>query len=505
MKRIILLTILLSIILFINLFLSNKLKYEKSIYRTLITDTNTIIIDFAKQTATGSPLVFGGAHAPNLEHQDAWDLLADAGVTMIRRDFWIENEVPRNITLADYKANKNNVQDPDTWNKTVINETNSIYQNAKDRGMKVMAILSYAPAWLTHSGTNVGVPKDWGVYEDIVKKSYRLHRPYLDMIEIWNEPDLVDFLNIKNSGLSKNEAYLKIFTIASQAIREVDTEMNDGKIIPIIAPAVSEPLDTALLEYLFKSNVSNYLHGVSIHSYNKTEPSWSKYLTVLKKYGKGNLPIYVSEWNKTAEYIINNNYVSSDIAVPYTGNKLIQFLKGGIAGANYFSTTFFDPESPSKYTNSFGFYRQTDNKSELLPQGKTWQLLSRTLSLGSGESRIFDTKQPKGVEAIGFTNSKFERGLAIVNETTVRKTVKVSLRNIKISKNTKAKLFIASGSGDPGTPFCTQDASSNLSDPSFFVDLQPQSVTGIIFTEIKPTFKSLFQRDDSVGDCLVGF
>ena len=80
-----------------------------------------------------------------------------------------------------------------------------------------------------------------------------------------------------------------------------------------------------------------------------------------------------------------------------------------------------------------------------------------------------------------------------------------SLRNIKISKNTKAKLFIASGSGDPGTPFCTQDASSNLSDPSFFVDLQPQSVTGIIFTEIKPTFKSLFQRDDSVGDCLVGF
>ncbi|MCJ7826173.1 hypothetical protein MUP56_00985, partial [Patescibacteria group bacterium] len=177
--------------------------------------SNTITIDFARQTATGSPLIFGGTEAPNLDHQDAWELLAAPGVTMIRRGFYIESELPTNITLDDYKANKNNVQNSDTWNRTTnwtnITITNQIYENAKKRGIKVMGILSFVPKWLTFSGTDKGVPKDWKVFEDIVQKSYRLHRSNLDMVEIWNEPDSQTFFDPTGSDLSRAEAYALIF------------------------------------------------------------------------------------------------------------------------------------------------------------------------------------------------------------------------------------------------------------------------------------------------------
>ncbi|OGM10697.1 hypothetical protein A2Z22_05315 [Candidatus Woesebacteria bacterium RBG_16_34_12] len=513
MKRFCQLTISLLFIFIINLILLNKLTNKEKIktnstftQAALASESKTITIDFALQTATGSPLVFGGAHAPDLEHQDAWDLLANSGVTMIRRDFWIENELPKNITLSDYKTNKNNVQDPATWNKDYINVTNSIYQNTRKKGIKVMAILSYAPNWLTYTGTNIGVPKDWEVYEDIVKKSYRLHRPYLDMIEIWNEPDIQSFLDTTGSGLSREEAYALIFEHAVNAIKSVDKEANDGKKILIIAPAVSNPQNTELFDYLMSKPNSRHIDGVSVHSYNEIEPSWSKYQSVMKKYGKENLPIYVTEWNKTAEYILDNNYTSGEIAIPYTGKKLVQFLKYGIAGANYFSTTYFDPKNPSKYVNSFGFYRQVNNKSELLPQGKSWQLLSRSLGLGLGKSRIYDVNQPDNLEAVGFTNSKSEPGLAIVNEAATDDRIRISLKNLRLPKYSTLKLYIASSTENPTIPVCTQTTTTDRYNSSFFVDLPKQSIIGITMTSPKFTFNFILRvLGISTGDnCFEG-
>ena len=472
--------------------------------------SDTVTVDFARQTATGSPLVFGGAHAPNLDHQDAWDALKDAGVTMIRRDFFLEYEVPANSTLEEYKNNVHDVQNPDTWNRsadwTNITVTNQIYENAKKRGVQVLAILSYAPKWLTYSGNQYGVPKDWNVYEDIVKKSYRLHRPYLDMVEIWNEPDIEMFLDLTGSGLSRKEAYSLIFEHAVNAIKSVDKEIGDGKKVLILAPAAALPDNTDILDYLLSKPISKYIDGVSVHSYERDEPSWATYAKVMKKYGKDKLPIYVTEWNKTSEYIKNSGYISADTAIPFTAKKLVQFLKYGIAGANYYSTTYFDPNSPSKYTNAFGFYTRPNNKTELLPQGKTWHLLSRSLALGAGISRIYDINQPDTVEAIGFTNSASEKGLALVNEATVGITVGVSLKNVKIPKNATAKLYIASGSDDPKTPFCTQDVTTALSNPTFGVNVPPQSVVGILFTPPKLTFNTLLRvlGISTTRDCLPG-
>lgn len=474
----------------------NSSSNSTSVIRSLIAaglTSNTVTVDFNNQVATGSPLIFGGAHAPNLEHQDAWNLLASAGVTMIRRDFFIESEVPSNITLDDYKNNKNNVQDPSNWNKSVINDTNSLYKNAQERGLKVMGIVSYAPAWLTYTGKDTGVPKDWQVYEDVVKKLYRLHRPYLDMVEIWNEPNIQEFLDTAGSGLTRAQAYELIFEHAVNAIKSVDAEVNDGRSIPILAPAASNPNNTEIIDYLLSQPISKYIDGVSVHSYGKDEPSWSIYLDVMKKYGRGNLPIYVTEWNKTSDYIKGNEFVTGNVAIPFTGQKLIEFLKGGITGANYFSTTYYNFASQSKYSNSFGFYQLLNGKSQLLPQGRTWQILSKSLSLGVGPSRIYDTNSPDTVDAVGFTNSNSNQGLAIVNQAKAAITINISLENLKIPANSTAKLFIASAADDPKIPFCTEDSTSNLVNPIFSVNIPPESVVGILFSPPKLTFNSLLR------------
>ena len=129
MKRLLPLITLSLIYVFVLLQLNiNILKRKSQITVASAAGSNNIVINFANQIATGSPLVFGGAHAPNLDHQDAWDLIANAGVTMIRRDFFIENELPKDITLDDYINNKNNIQNPDNWNKTNIIKTNNLYQ-----------------------------------------------------------------------------------------------------------------------------------------------------------------------------------------------------------------------------------------------------------------------------------------------------------------------------------------------------------------------------------------
>ena len=481
--------------------------------RTLASVTDIVAaeplgIDFTNQIATGSPLVFGGVQVPYLAHQDAWNLIAGAGVTMIRRAIALEDELPRNITVDDYRNNKNNVQSTSVWNNTKISETNTAYTNLRQRGIKVMAIFAYSPAWLTYSGTVFGVPKDWGVYEDIVKKSYRLHRPYLDMIEVWNEPDLSMFLNLTGSGLTRKEAYAQIFEHSVNAILSVNAETRDGRKIPILAPSGSNPTNTEIIDFLLTKPVSKYVDGVSVHSYGVDEPSWTRYLTVMKKYGKGSLPIYVTEWNKTSSYIRGNEYVSGNIAIPYTGKKLVQFLKYGAAGANYFSTTLHDPLSTSMYVNSFGFYKRTNNVSTLLPQGRTWQLLSRSVGLGYGASRVYKTYQPILIEAMGFTNSKSEPGLAIVNGNTTGLTVRVSLQNLRLPKGTTAKVYIASGTYDAKAPYCTQDSLTDLSNPSFMVTAPAQSVVGITFTRPRIAIINTIMRVLAISttrNCLIGY
>jgi len=421
--------------------------FQKSDILATSTGPEQVTVDFSKQISTGSPLIFGGAHMPNLEHQDAWNKIEDVGVTIIRRDIFIENELPQGITLQDYKNNVNDIQNPDNWNQDSINFTNSVYKNAKDRGIKIMAIMSYAPAWLTYSGNSHGVPKDWNVFEDIVKKSYKLHASYIDYIEIWNEPTLPQFLDTTGSSLSSQEAYDQIYYHAYKAIREAENELNESK-SPIGASVGHDPIDTSHLELIFKNPLTeDSLDFVSYHNYEAVpEPSWDDYKKILKEYKKENIPLYLTEWNYSGGKEENVYYRSGTGAITYTADKFVEYLRMGLKMSNYYALV--DVNRP-KYENddpSYGFYKWENGIAELLPQAKTWRLLSRTLRLGEGNSRIFDAKvENDEINSVGFINSNKDTGIILVNKSDSDTYVTVNIKNINSdNKGVPFYVYIAS-------------------------------------------------------------
>lgn len=448
-------------------------------------ETARVTFDFSKVSATGSPLVFGGSHTPNHEPQAAWDVLRDTGFTMVRRDFYLDRVLPKNITISDYINNKNNVQDPKNWNQKELDITVQNFANAKKRGMKVIGIVAFTTNWMTYSGNYFGVPKDWNVYEDVVKKLYRIHRKNVDYLEIWNEPGMSVFLNLKNSPYTSVEAYKLIYIHAAKAIREVDAEFNDGFTVPLGGPVNFEPNDTKYLEAILQDEyTSNNLQFVSYHTYGYTEPSWNNFKRVLKKYGKENLPIYITEWNINPDRSKPSDLVTTHKAIPYTASKLVDFLNMGLSGANYFATVEINKEDPSY--GYFGMYYVSNNQVILREQAKTWRLMSRTLGLGSGMSKVYEHTVSGTVKAMGFQNSTGNKGIVLVNENDYVKTVTVSAANITDPASIIVQAYGASSAYDGSNVIGNKYVGKRGNTLEFQTVIPPQTAIGLVFEPAGP-------------------
>lgn len=458
---------------------AQKAIYDKILDGTTFSPIN-VSVNFNDSSVDGSPLVFGGVQTPLSQHKDAWDKIQSVGVTSIRKGFFIEREVP-NSTIEDYKKNKDDIQNSDKWNKTVINNLNILYQDAKNRGIKTIGIVSYAPSWLTYSGMNNGVPKDWEIYEDIVGKIYRLHRPFLDYVEIWNESTLSMFLDLTSSSYNREEAYVQIFYHAAKAIRNVDSSINDGRKIPIDGPVAHTPDSMRMLEVLLSNrNARDYLNFISYHNYGGEEPSWTQYKNILDRYEMGNLPIFITEWNYSPEENIPNAYNYGEKAIVYTGDKLLDFLKGGIAGANYYLLESLKKPRIGD-TDYMGFYRWVNNQAILVSQSNSWRILSSDLKLGRGPSKIIPIETPSDIKGIAFTNSEGQKGIAFVNSSTDQKVIQVMLTNKEIKSQVYTKLYFASQDSSYNNTVYSEIFNVNK-DTNFRIIVPPLSITGAIIS-----------------------
>lgn len=414
-----------------------------------------VTIDYTKKDSIGSPLVFGGAQYPNSHENEVWDMLEEVGVTSMRTDFYIENMVPYDSSVEDYKNNKNDIQDPRTWRTDFIQTRKDAYRSAKNHGMKTMGIMSYAPPWLTYSGTTRGVPKDWGVYEDIVKKAYEVHRNNISYLELWNEPTHPEaFLHVTNSGLTPEEAFVEIFYHAAKAVREVDKEKNDGKTVLLGGPASDNPRAINMLEAILRDDrTRGQLDFISYHNYHIPEPSWDKHKEVLKKSNMEHLPIYLTEWNYKPETDEDSPYKTSYPAILFTANKLVDFLKMGLAGANYYSLLQVQEPEEGKFTQFLAFYRIANNKAELLPQARSWRILSKKMGLGKGKSSIIlPQEKVEDLNIIGFINSSNQQGVVIVNNSTSPTSVNLNLKNFGKKYYIKVVIYYASANNEAKIP-----------------------------------------------------
>jgi len=409
------------------------------------------VIRYDQSMGERDPNVFGGA-INVLDGASDVDALRAAGVTMARRDVYLSQILP-NTTVAQYLADMSvpgGVDDPSTWDWSQYAWVDT-YHN---KGMKNMLILSYNVAWLSSSNTNHGVPKNWVVYEDIIKKIMQHFAGKADYIEVWNEPDHANFLDLTNSGYtSRLTAYKDIYRHAANAIRSVNATIPIGG--PVLSNTDTSWADAMLKDATIKPNV-NFL---SYHQYQQN-PDGEQAIVALRNVAAANgvpdMPIYLTEWNWDWQYIgspMNNDSVD---AIPYVAQRLGDMIYHGVAGAAYFAF--------NKQTTHPDFYSIYAN-GNLTPKLSAYRLLSKQLGLGDGKFLLRGSNWSNGAATIvarGATNAAGHPVAWVVNTSTAGDQLSLSFQGLKPGVQYTATAYEASR---------WQDATSSSFTTSFTTDL----------------------------------
>jgi hypothetical protein len=354
--------------------------------------TPTLTVDFSISTGVGHPFVFGEQGAP-LDANSVANVI-NQGFVFKRANLMVNNIVPPS-TIDDYRNNIKNIQDPKNWWISTVSASLNTYGNA---GMKVLLGYSYVPTWLSYNPkSQMGVPKDWDIYEDIIAKisAYMKTKSFVVGVEVWNEPDGV-FLDITGSPYkTKLAAYKDIYFHTAKAIRSVDLN------IPVGGPTAGSSgqegrnwADSLLNDPRIAGNV-NFL---TYHTYDfgtsrdATEiPLWK---AIGAKYGKPDIPVYLNEWNYSygisGQALSPMNNIAPD-AIAYCGRRLTDFYVNHLDGATIFTMGYY-PKSGMGGVNTDGTFT---------PKISAFYLMSKVLGLGKGDGAL---KQITWIPGLNITN-----------------------------------------------------------------------------------------------------
>lgn len=429
-----------------------------------------VTADFSVNNGVGHPLVFGESKQDT--NTASFNSQHAAGITLVRRVLFIQNIVPANTTVANYKANVNNVADPTTWDWSTWDGYGALYHN---QGFKIIAETDYMPGWLSYAnGDSHGLPTDWGVWQDIVKKVYAHIKGQVDYMEIWNEPN-GGFLNTSGSPYTDNlTAYKDLYYYSSAAIRTLDAT------VPIGGPALSYAESSWVTSLLADSRCAPNVNFLSYHSYNhgtnnEDQNDLSSMSNAAASGGKAGIPIFTDEWNWTAAYTNDPMTGGSPLAVSFVGRRLTNLIYNHAFGSILYS------EPPG---SSFPFLNADET---LMPKGRTYQLLSKDLELGAGNSTLAGVTSVSSIAAAGAaTNAKGHRVVWLVNDsTTVSAAVDLTIKGLSSSSAT-ATVYLAS------SQYANNDASGPVSSQTVAItggqftltnlNLPGYSVLGVILT-----------------------
>ena len=403
--------------------------------------TTILTADFNVDAGIGYPNVFGGGASAN--RYDVAVMWKNLGITTYRNDMYLNNIVP-NTTVANYKANIGDVQNPANWNWGPTSWTD-IYHNA---GLKNLAIMSYVPVWLSCNGKDMyGVPKDFAVYKDIITKIYQHVKGKVDLVEISNEPDGTSLMSLVGSSYtSRLTAYRDMYYYASEGIRSVDAT------IPIGGPGLTTPWVTPGQPYyrdnfnewpdsmLSDARIVKNVNFLSLHLYESPDDqSIAAWQAVAAKHGKNNMPIYVDEWNYGGGYgdfpFVAGMNGANYAAISYVGYRLTNFLVQHAAGANIFDLT-----SDSSFGAMYADF-------SLTPKMRTFYLLSSVLGLGKGESALKGISWTKNLlitNAACGVNSSGQKVIWLTNHSKSSGSIKLKINGLVLGTNYTASVYEAS-------------------------------------------------------------
>jgi hypothetical protein len=162
------------------------------------------------------------------------DVIAAAGMTWVRADFyWSVIQEAGRSSFA--------------WGPV-----DGFVQAATARGLHVLALVAYSPAWARNSKNDMAPPKDPHDYATFVHAAAKRYAPMgVHAWEIWNEPNLSRFWAPK----ADPAAYAALLKLAYPAIKSADpqaTVVSAG-----LSPSLNTRSDLSPLTFL----VDVYLHG----------------------------------------------------------------------------------------------------------------------------------------------------------------------------------------------------------------------------------------------------
>jgi Glycosyl hydrolases family 39 len=417
----------------------------------------TVTVDYGDTTGTGHPEVFGGDRfqTDSAKAQQ----LADIGVTFERNIVEITSIVPT-TTIADYNANVGNVQDPSSWNWSGFDIAQ--IRPARNLGIRACLSINFNVPWNSYAGTKQGVPIDWEVYEDIVKKVYQHVLP--DQVELWNEPDFSLDLTGSPYG-TPQDAYAAIYYHAAHAIRSVDAN------VPIGGPVTccSSPADWIPTFLTNPAIPADYINFVSYHNYSTLEVE-DRRVFELAQQSRPGIPVHMTEWNADADCSGNPLNANDPATVSFVGMRLSNAINMGIAQADFWALN----------NDTFCSFFTRGAEEPLLPKARTWLLMSKRLGLGAGPFILKHTARNGVTASIGAINSSGQSVAAVVNNSGSSEKVVVHLNRLPVSGRVTLDIYTASFTSDPSSPSRTRRRNARNNALIERISMPPYSVAGLV-------------------------
>lgn len=393
----------------------------------------TVTVDFAADTVKGSPYLFGFNKNPVRAQADVmFPKLADIGMTRIRNTVYLDYLFKGVCnSIEDWNNNTNGCRNPDNWDWDQF----WWVDYAKANGMKISMIFAYAPSFLTYSGNMFGVPKDWGIYEEIIQQVYLRYQDDIDWVEILNEPDASWFMNLTGSGYASIDFVKDSYYHIAKAIREVDEDVVMGGL------STFEPVTEQILAVMDDPRITpDMLQYGSFHKYSPSAGQTdinvfnSAFASRATRGFNANAPIMVTEYNTSAGNYEERGFTSAS----WLGLQLTGFIKQGYYAADFYAAfpsyqpIYGETDFSNGSVSNFGMYKwnEATGTGEFLPLGYTFKLLSKSLGLGKGEFQVKETAVEGVDDAFGAVNSDGQRVAFVVNESEETKNIDVILDHV---------------------------------------------------------------------------
>ncbi|MDW6064345.1 cellulase family glycosylhydrolase [Streptomyces sp. FXJ1.4098] len=418
--------------------------------------STAVTADFAQVVnPAAQPALFGLANEPSRDHQDdVYPKLQRVGVKLERGTLHVDRLFAgkfAGMTLQDYVNNVDGIQNPENWDWSVL----SWLDHAKASRMTTQLNILQAPAWLTYSGTNSGVPKDWAVWQDIIRKVVAHYSSKIDQIDILNEPMTSSMVNRSGSPYtSQQSAAADLYFYTVRAIRAVDRTVTVGGDGDDKQGGDFGAMGTILRDPRLSATDIQF---VSYHTY-AADPVAKAKLPELKALldatGRSGLPVYINEWNHNYYGDTKAPQVVGNQATTYVANTLVNFANQPIiTGAAFMSAlpgnVTLDPqENCPGCVIAQAIYDWDGTSATLWPQTRAYRLLSVDAGLGDGRFSTVATDAGGLTNAVAFTNVHGQKGVILVNDTADRQKVDATLNTTGYTtKNVTATTFTA----DTGT------------------------------------------------------